>query len=230
MFAYTLVRGGPPDPRLLFAVMASGGMLFLAVAGWMIGRREDMLADRNAELRTLSEQLKLQTLTDSLTQVANRRALDAELGKEIARSARYKTPLSLVMVDLDHFKTINDQHGHPVGDQVLKFVAQALERHKRKGDFVARFGGEEFLVLLPHTGAEDAVRWAERLRAAMASLAVTSDVGPLAVTASFGVAQWQNGQLTPETLIAAADKALYSAKQAGRNCVFPAASAPTGLA
>jgi len=226
VFAYGMVRGGQPDALTLFAVMATGGTLFLGVAGWMIGRREDMLADRNAELRTLSEQLKLQTVTDALTQVANRRALDAELSKEVARSDRYKTKLSMVMIDLDHFKDLNDLHGHPAGDEVLKSVARILERHKRKGDFVARYGGEEFAVLLPHANAEDAAAWAERARVSLTASSIETKAGTLSVTASFGVATFGPNQATPESITAAADRALYSAKDAGRNQVYPPPSVP----
>jgi diguanylate cyclase (GGDEF)-like protein len=221
-----MVRGGQPDALTLFTVMATGGTLFLGVAGWMIGRREDMLADRNAELRTLSEQLKLQTVTDALTQVANRRALDAELSKEVARSDRYKTKLSMVMIDLDHFKDLNDRHGHPAGDEVLKCVARTLERHKRKGDFVARYGGEEFAVLLPHANAEDAAAWAERTRVSLAASVIETNVGSISVTASFGVAAYGPNQATPESITAAADRALYAAKDAGRNQVYPPPSVP----
>lgn len=221
LFAYALVRGGQPDPLLVFLVMAGGGVLCLGGAGLMIGRREDALAESNAKLKALSELLAQQSITDPLTGVANRRAFDAELAKEAARCERYRTLFSLVMLDLDHFKRLNDTYGHVAGDDVLRFVAGTLDQQKRRGDSVARYGGEEFSVILPHTTLKDASRWAERTRLAICLASADTAAGPLTVTASFGVATFVPGQMTAAQLVLAADKALYGAKAAGRNCVQP---------
>src|SRR5688500_18705042 len=123
LFLYALLQGRSFDPWEMFAMTAAGGMLALGVAGWMIGRRDDELEGRNEELRQLSERLLGLSSTDSLTGIANRRTFDERLAVEVARANRYGTPLSLVMIDLDHFKELNDRFGHPVGDEVLKRVA-----------------------------------------------------------------------------------------------------------
>ncbi|MDZ4695530.1 MAG: GGDEF domain-containing protein [Deltaproteobacteria bacterium] len=217
---YGIVRGGLPDPLLIFLVMVSGGVVFLGSAGWMIGLREDALAERNANLHLLSIQLQEQSSTDALTGIANRRSFDWQLAREVARAARYRIPLALVMIDLDHFKVLNDTHGHPVGDQVLRAIAHILDLGKRTGDFVCRYGGEEFVALLPHAGVPDAQAWSERVREMLERTAIDTTAGPLQVTASFGVAELERDGTDPDELTSAADGALYEAKRKGRNQVF----------
>jgi diguanylate cyclase (GGDEF)-like protein len=163
-------------------------------------------------------------LTDTLTGVPNRRALDEDLGRICHLANRHNESHSLILVDLDHFKAVNDTHGHLIGDQVLRMSADGLTRTLRNSDRVYRFGGEEFAVLLPHTDAPHAREAAERIRLALASLALDRLVGaPLCITASCGVATHLAGE-GPEQWLARADEALYRAKQAGRNQtrVFPA--------
>lgn len=227
LLLYGLLRGGPPDPVLVFATLAAGGSLFLGGAGFLVGQREEALARRNAELRALGAELERQSQTDALTGVCNRRAFDAQLAVELARARRYHTPLSLVMIDLDRFKQLNDRHGHPAGDEVLRRLGALLESEKRAGDLVCRYGGEEFAALLPHTGAQDALAWAERVRARLADEPIPIPAGQVRVTASFGVAERAAGD-DAGTLVQAADQALYEAKGTGRNrSVLAAGRAPS---
>ncbi|HXY30859.1 MAG TPA: diguanylate cyclase [Gemmatimonadaceae bacterium] len=166
--------------------------------------------------------LEVLALTDPLTQAHNRRALMERLASEVERVKRYSLSLSVLMVDLDHFKAVNDSYGHLVGDEVLRGVAHVLQREARAVDVVARYGGEEFVVVLPETGTEGAIAVAERIRARIAEHAPIS--GPayewLRVTVSIGVAILPSPRAsTPEELIALADEALYRAKAEGRNRV-----------
>jgi diguanylate cyclase (GGDEF)-like protein len=219
LFLYALLQGRTFDPWEMFAMTVAGSMASLGAAGWMIGRRDDVLQRRNQELRELSERLQGLSATDALTEIANRRTFDDRLAVEVARANRYGTPLALVMIDLDHFKELNDRFGHLAGDEVLKRVAALVDREKRLGDVVARFGGEEFAAILPHTEARAAVIWAERVRQMIAATEVRSEAGALNVTASFGVSGAAADREEPSTLIEGADQALYEAKHRGRNRV-----------
>src|SRR5581483_3312859 len=140
------------------------------------------------------------------------RSFESALHREIARSDRTGEPLSLVLVDVDHFKSINDRFGHPAGDDVLRHVGAALATHAREVDLAARYGGEEFCVLLPSCPPADAMSVAGRLREAIAAYP-----GPVRVTASAGVATLPLDGRDAESLVAAADRALYRAKAAGRD-------------
>ncbi len=155
-------------------------------------------------------------VTDGLTQVANHRAFQERLREEFRRAQRYDDPLALILVDLDHFKNVNDNFGHQVGDEVLLAVAGSVKAAVRETDFVARYGGEEFAVLLPKTHLAGALTVAERIAAEMKRLTV----GPagLKVTGSFGVSGFPGRSVnTAEQLIRTADEALYRAKREGRN-------------
>ena len=218
LLAYGIVRGAP-DPVLVLVFLIIGGMVTLGMAGWVIGRGDDALAARNRELALLGQELHALAVTDALTGLPNRRAFDNRLATEVALASRYQRPLSLVMLDLDRFKEVNDRHGHAVGDAVLRQVAAILQRQRRSGDLVARYGGEELVAILPHTEAEAAAIWAERVRRAIAALVVTP-AGARVVTASFGVAGFEAPHwASVEALLTAADAALYEAKRDGRNCV-----------
>ncbi len=155
-------------------------------------------------------------VTDGLTQVANHRHFQDRLREEFRRAQRYDDPLALILVDLDHFKNVNDNFGHQIGDQVLAAVAAAMQAAVRETDFVARYGGEEFAVLLPKTHLAGALTVAERIVAEMKRL----QVGPtgLKVTGSFGVSGFPGRSVnTAEQLVKTADEALYRAKREGRN-------------
>jgi diguanylate cyclase (GGDEF)-like protein len=172
------------------------------------------IALENARLHDV---VRRQAQTDELTDLANRRRFMDGLAQEIARSGRLRTPLSLVLFDLDRFKRVNDRCGHQVGDRVLRRTADAVRMRIRSTDLGARIGGEEFAVVLPGSDASGAATFADYLRRDIQREVVVEGLrGP--VTASFGVAQYHEG-MSIETLVGAADRALYDAKAAGRNRV-----------
>ena len=181
--------------------------LQLSVANAKLTAVNQALREKEAKVRQLS-------FKDPLTNIANRRYLDTRLTGEITRCSRYGQPFTVVLLDLDHFKKINDTHGHEVGDRVLIEVARQLLRHTRSADIVGRYGGEEFLLLLPNTSVKTAKQLVERIIAALSRRLIQ----PLtqAVTASFGIAQWHTGE-DKHALVARADKAMYRAKDNGRN-------------
>jgi diguanylate cyclase (GGDEF)-like protein len=157
-------------------------------------------------------------LTDALTGINNRRHFNLQLTNEYARAKRYGSPLSLVLLDLDHFKVLNDVHGHHEGDKVLKHVATLVSQHLRTNDFVARIGGEEFVVLLPSTNQNEAFQFIERIREEIAHLTLTTDSKiNMKITASFGIAELSPETASEEALLKQADQALYKAKSNGRN-------------
>jgi diguanylate cyclase (GGDEF)-like protein len=150
--------------------------------------------------------------SDALTGLANRRQLDFALGREVARTVRTNEPLSVALIDIDHFKDINDTFGHVAGDEVLREVAGALARSVRDVDLVARYGGEEFAIVLPNCASAGALVVVERVRAAVASVG-----GAAKVTVSAGIATAAGEGTQGDSLIAAADEALYESKRAGRD-------------
>jgi diguanylate cyclase (GGDEF)-like protein len=159
-------------------------------------------------------------LVDPLTGCANRRALEDRLTGELAFARRTKKPLSMLVVDVDHFKRVNDTHGHAIGDEVIRHVADVLRGGVRTSDVVARYGGEEFCAVLREADLEGASILAERLRAAIAGREVTVGERTLQITASIGVATFEVGdELAPDSMFRRADAALYRAKQSGRNRV-----------
>jgi diguanylate cyclase (GGDEF)-like protein len=173
------------------------------------------------ELETAKRRLAELAETDALTGIPNRRAFDLLLTSELERARRYRRPLAVLVVDVDHFKRINDSRGHPAGDAALRAVAGSLAASLRRSDRVCRYGGVEFVVIAPETRYEGAGQLAERLRAtiAMLQLPVTGD--PLRLTVSIGVSSWDGVDPFPDSaaLLSHADQALYEAKQAGRNRV-----------
>jgi diguanylate cyclase (GGDEF)-like protein len=176
---------------------------------------------RDANKRLLAE-LEALSRSDALTGLANRRAFDEALSREAHRAQRYGVPLSLVMVDLDHFKKVNDGYGHATGDEVLRHFAGVVRSVFRESDAAFRYGGEEFAVLLPHTDEKAACVGARRLVERLAASPVSIDSDVLRVTCSAGVAGL--GQGSPQDMIARADAALYEAKRGGRNQVMSAAA------
>ena len=175
------------------------------------------------ELHALQEELQRQVRTDSLTGLANRRSFQERAESEFARSRRHGTPLAMVSIDIDHFKQINDRYGHPVGDLVLRDFAVCCQQVLREEDVCARTGGEEFCLLLPETGRDDAVAIAERIRAMTAACRPCPEHPELHITASFGVAAMTQTDPQFGALFARADRALYAAKEQGRNRVILAA-------
>ncbi|SDN86221.1 PAS domain S-box-containing protein/diguanylate cyclase (GGDEF) domain-containing protein [Halomonas shengliensis] len=171
------------------------------------------------ERKALEARLEEQALTDPLTGLGNRRYLEDQATMEIARAERSGAPLALIAIDLDHFKGINDRHGHDVGDGVLQAFAELARRVLRDGDVLCRMGGEEFAVLLPATNREQALQVAERLRQAIETTPARLDAAEdtLAYTASLGVTLVGGGEVTLKPAIKRADQGLYAAKEAGRN-------------
>ena len=186
--------------------------------------KERLLAKAHRELARRAEEVERLTFTDSLTGLPNRRAFDQRMEHELARSVRYGEALSLVMVDLDHFKQVNDRFGHSVGDEALKAVAGSLRAEARSIDTLARWGGEEFAVLVPATGAASATLLAERVRRRIGTTPMPEGVPP--ITASVGVAGWLGPEEGSAGLFKRADEALYKAKNDGRNRVRVAEEAP----
>jgi two-component system, cell cycle response regulator len=173
----------------------------------------------------VEESQRLATI-DSLTGLMNRRAFSASALREIARSQRHGNPFCLLLLDVDHFKTINDRRGHPSGDAVLTGIGRLLGQELRKADFSGRWGGEEFVVVLTETTAASGLGGADRIRAAIAALRVKDATGePIPVTVSIGLAAHREGD-NVDSLIKRADQAMYEAKSSGRNRVVAESSAP----
>ena len=164
---------------------------------------------------------------DGLTEAYNKRKFDEELDREFARSRRYSRPLSLIFFDVDHFKAVNDEHGHVAGDFVLKQICERVAECVRVEQVFARIGGEEFAVLCPETEAASASLLAEKLRASIAGAPCRTSKGPISVTCSFGIAQRDADMASGPELCEAADRALYASKSAGRNLVTGAIAKTT---
>jgi two-component system, cell cycle response regulator len=196
------------------------------------GRR---IVDLQSELVAAREALREQATRDPLTCIWNRYAIFDTLHREAGRASREGSPLAVIIADLDHFKKVNDTYGHMAGDAVLREAARRMQACLRVYDHVGRYGGEEFLIVMPGSTAADAIQLAERLRCALANEPATAGNACLKITASFGVAAVNRTALvSPELLIRLADGALYRAKAEGRNCVECAAEGeretPTELA
>jgi diguanylate cyclase (GGDEF)-like protein len=173
-----------------------------------------------AKLAASNRKLQNMAMTDFLTGLPNRRSALQRLKNLVAEVQRYNEPLSCLMIDIDHFKNINDSHGHDRGDQVLRLIARLLEDKARSYDMVSRWGGEEFLVISARSGVSDTLHLAERLRKAVAAWDIVLAEGlHLRVTISIGVATWNASLRNPGELIKKADQALYQAKASGRNRV-----------
>ncbi|MBI5842394.1 MAG: diguanylate cyclase [Chloroflexi bacterium] len=173
--------------------------------------------NKHAEVEAVVAQAYEVSNMDPLTFLPNRRQILRELQDEVMRAQRYESMLSISIVDIDHFKMVNDTYGHIVGDQVLREIAIKLRDHTRHPDVVARYGGEEFLILLPNTGLESASEQAARLCKQVRESAICVDSHSIQVTLSIGVAQFQNGVDNWQTLLSRADTAMYDAKHNGRD-------------
>ena len=163
---------------------------------------------------------------DGLTSLYNRRAFNDFLARAVAREDRQGGHFALLLLDIDRFKKLNDTYGHPAGDAALRHTAQLLTHQLRKSDLAARFGGEEFVVLLASTDHAGAEHLAEKVRAEVERGRLVYDGARLGVTVSIGLAVWPADGRDPEALVAAADRALYAAKESGRNRVVAASAVP----
>ena len=180
------------------------------------------LEHANATIRDqqeILERFRIDAKMDFLTQIANRRAFETRLKEEFERARRYKGVFALIMIDIDHFKKVNDDYGHMAGDQILRLIAQVLEDQTRLNDFVSRYGGEEFAVLLPESTADQGRCVAEKILRAVENTSLLHENSKLKVTVSAGVGEVDTENDTPETLLQRVDVALYQAKKNGRNRV-----------
>lgn len=193
---------------VVYTYTSASMLLLLTFLGWLLGRRED--------------RLQAGSLTDPLTGLWNRRLLSNRLQEELARALRHRTPLAFMLVDLDQLKQVNDRAGHQAGDEALRHVADAIRRSCRRSDVPARYGGDEFAVLAPSTASSDAVALAERIRVAVRETPFATD----GLSVSIGVADLADLEAPsyelPNELCQAADRALYLAKQRGRDQVVRA--------
>lgn len=220
--ALRVAGGAEAGPELaahagVYLYMLVGTLATFAAFGAFVGRREELEHES--------------ALHDALTGLYNSRYFYRRLAEEQAFAVRHGRPLSLIIADLDLFKLVNDRYGHATGDRVLEAVGGAFLKIRRRGDTVARIGGEEFAVLLPETDLTEAVHAAERLRVAVAALSFSGEAAPrqFSITMSFGVATLPGtGDLSPQRLFEQADAAMYRAKRAGRNAVM-AATAESNL-
>ncbi|MFI8465743.1 diguanylate cyclase [Stutzerimonas stutzeri] len=202
-------------------LIASAGIisLLLAAVKLLIFVLSNRYFQSTEKLRQAHDQLAQLANTDVLTGVSSRRSFLTGLEAELARARRHDESLSLLMLDIDHFKRVNDVHGHPIGDAVLKQFTATCASMLRAHDLFGRLGGEEFAIALPHTDPDGARSVAEKIRMAIEQAPLTTAAGNIEITVSIGVAQTQAGQHEIDQLIAWADKALYDAKHGGRNQV-----------
>jgi len=178
--------------------------------------------NKQTEVEAILTQAKELSNVDALTFLPNRRMIVRELQDEVLRAGRYNTPFSISVADVDFFKKVNDTYGHLVGDEVLRHIGYQLRDHIRHPDLVGRYGGEEFLILLPSTESTEAAEQAARLCKCVREANVNVNGHILNVTISIGVAQFRNGEDTWDTLLNRADNAMYEAKNGGRDCMFVA--------
>ncbi len=213
----------PHSEPLIYTTPESAEWIFLSVIFVVMGETYVAMALLNRNIDSYEQELRRSATTDELTGINNRRVFTV-VGEELLENAkRFDRPLSLLLLDIDLFKNINDEYGHLVGDTALKAVARTLKDNLRSSDSLARYGGEEFVVILPETDTRGAVGLAEKLRAAVAE--ITIDVGThqaLTFTTSVGVAQYKPEMRSILQLVSSADTALYKAKNTGRNKVVAA--------
>jgi diguanylate cyclase (GGDEF)-like protein len=202
------------EGETFWALLSARGVVFSSMETVMVG-----FSDLTAQ-KAVEHQLRFLAQRDPLTQAYNRHHFWQLAHTEMARVKRYRRPLAMAMIDADHFKGVNDQHGHDVGDMVLRMVVDTCTDSLRKNDVLARYGGEEFIVLLPETAPDGALAVVERLRERVAESPLTLEDGrQVSITVSIGLASLSSPQEGFEALLKRADDALYAAKRSGRNCV-----------
>lgn len=184
-----------------------------------ISRLASTVNTLSARMEADQRRLERDASVDELTSLANRRAANDHLAREVARASRSRSPVTICLMDIDHFKHVNDTYGHPVGDEVLVEVAARLTASVRPSDLVCRWGGEEFLVTLADTPIDTGLDVADRIRRTIADTPVDTDAGPLDITLSMGVAVCPSHGTHPKELTELADQALYASKESGRNRV-----------
>jgi diguanylate cyclase len=219
--------GNRRDPRgmeELFEAMT-------ASSSWLLGQvdnsRKELERTREQldEVHRQLEQARSEAVSDPLTRLPNRRALDPALSREVARARRNDVPLCVAVIDIDHFKRVNDQFGHAAGDAALVHLAQVLKPAVRETDMLARFGGEEFVLVLPDTALPGAEFTMNRLLRAIERAPLEFEGKQIPIRFSAGLAQWQSGE-SPEQVVKRADEAMYQAKAAGRGRVAVAEAHP----
>jgi diguanylate cyclase len=188
----------------------------LAVQLQALASKVQQMEQNEEDIRHRLEEEKQRAVTDSLTGLPNREAYGEKVYEEVQRWQRYEHPLSLAVLDIDFFKKINDNYGHQTGDKVLKIVSSAVAKRLREVDFMARFGGEEFVLLLPETNADNALAMLNRIREALANAPFRYKDEKITITVSIGISEFKEGD-DSETVFARADQALYDAKESGRN-------------
>jgi diguanylate cyclase (GGDEF)-like protein len=226
---YHIVSWSQPNQEILLSVrvnsISAAGIGFgVALMMWrnnvMRIKQNMQIEAHRIELEKKNKQLERLAIQDPLTGLLNRTAFLQCVNKEIGRIRDTASEAALILMDIDYFKQINDNFGHPVGDRILIDISEMLTRLLRKNDIAARFGGEEFIILLPETSQQDAQKVAEKLRAGIEAYSITTQGEAPQVTASFGVAPLIADEADPfNSCYSKADKALYYAKQKGRNCI-----------
>jgi diguanylate cyclase (GGDEF)-like protein len=206
-----------PDEQILFIAEPTQGLTDLQTITAELEMIKRTLAVKETELKAVLAQADEVSHTDALTLVANRKRIVADLQHEVIFSERYGTPLAISLVDIDLFKNVNDQYGHLVGDDVLRKLAAELRDNIRHPDTIGRYGGEEFLVILPHSTIKAASEQAERLCKHVESLVIESGEHQISLTISVGVAQYRINKEGWQAFLSRADAALYEAKNSGRN-------------
>ena len=205
-----------PGERVLFIAEPGAANTLDAVAAELQTTKE-RLQRKETELKAVIAQANEVSHTDALTFLPNRRQIIGDLQREVSFSEHYGTPLAISLLDIDHFKSINDTYGHITGDEVLRKLADELRQHIRHPDTIGRYGGEEFLLILPHSTVIAATEQAERLCKYVRSLAIQTGEHTISLTISMGVAQFKIHREDWQTFLSRADKALYQAKNHGRD-------------
>lgn len=217
-YIYTVMLTAKDKKQDLLTAMAAGADDYLAKPVDPSELKARILVAKR--ILDLHQSMQFAATHDFLTKLLNRAEILASLKRELSRSRREDKPLALIMADVDHFKAVNDSRGHTVGDAVLKEVADRLKSDLRPYDLVGRYGGEEFLILLPSCDLKVATRRADEIRCLVSKDAIVTTFGAVPVTVSMGVAARDRTQrVTVEEMLQRADKALYGAKEKGRNCV-----------